>query len=172
MADNHLGDLFRGIGGFIGARKNKRAAEQARQRQFDLIQSLDWDPTTTAELAPAYQRSQSPVARAYLESFLLGQNPDSVMPGDPEAAAKKRQMQHAQNQMYGTPQARAEREAAYRATTPWAIDPAKIQAIKDRNQQRRNVVAYDQKRKSPEEEAAHRILEELEKNGNAPWKTW
>ncbi len=123
MGDNMVGQLFGGFAGLIGAANQRKAAKQAAKDQASLIKTLNWDPTTTAELAPTYQRSQSPVARSYLESFLLGNNPDSVMPGDPMAAQKKRQMQYSQNQMFGTPEQRVAQQAAYRATTPWAIDP-------------------------------------------------
>lgn len=132
MADTSgIKELIGGIYNLKAASANKKAAREQNKQQLDLIKSLDWTPTTTAELAPTYQRSQSPVARSYLESFLLGSNPDSVMPGDPMAAQKKRQMQYAQNQQFGTPEQRIAQQNAYRATTPWAVQPAAARAQKE-----------------------------------------
>lgn len=131
MADTSgVKQMVGGIVGMVQAAKNKKAQREENDTQLNLIKSLDWTPTTTAELAPTYQRSQSPVARSYLESFLLGSNPDSVMPGDPMAAQKKRQMQYAQNQQFGTPEQRLAQQSAYRQTTPWSVQPALEKAQK------------------------------------------
>jgi len=118
---NILEKLFTAGGNIIAARNQEKATRRAAKDQQNLIKSLDWTPTTTAELAPAYQRSQSPVARSYLESFLMGNNPDAVMPGEVNAAYKRQQAQASQNAMFGTPEQRLAQQNAYRQTTPWAL---------------------------------------------------
>ncbi len=140
--DNTLGKLYGAISGMKEAAKNAKAARDNEKRQLDLIKSLDWKPTTSAELTPTYQRTQSPVARGYLESFLMGNNPDSVMPGDPMAAQKQRQMQYSQNQMFGTPEQRVQQQNAYRATTPWQIDPKQVARQQAKKEESRAASAF------------------------------
>jgi hypothetical protein len=102
----------------------KRNAEYAKQQQragMQLINELDYEPEYASNHVPTYQRSQSPVARAYLESFLSGDNPDTISPTAPNAIARRQAAQTRQNAMYGTPQERLAQQNAYFAQQPWKV---------------------------------------------------
>jgi hypothetical protein len=72
QAGKFAGSLFGGI------RADKRANDSQKD-YWDRLQSLDTDYAQTVDSAPTFQVAESPVARAYLESFLTGSNPDAVM---------------------------------------------------------------------------------------------
>lgn len=75
-------DLLSKIGGLLGtALKTKEDSKDANQAVYDAgdrLESLDWKPTYASDQAPDFQKAQSPAARAYLESFLSGSNPNAV----------------------------------------------------------------------------------------------
>lgn len=102
----------------------KKAAELAKQQQkasLQLINEMDFEPMYASSQVPTYQRSQSPVARSFIDSFLMGNNPASVMPNAVNAGAKRQAMQTQQNAMFGTPQERLAQQNAYRESTPWKV---------------------------------------------------
>lgn len=120
-----LESILSGFGGMVGTavmnKKNAKAAEKNRKQGIDMIKSMDWEPMYASETVPTYQRTQSPVARSYLESFLMGNNPNATFSGAPNAKLTKERQQAAQNQMFGTPEQRVAQQRAYEATTPWKV---------------------------------------------------
>lgn len=96
----------------------KLAAQQQRAGQ-QLLNELDFQPMYASENVPTYQRSQSPIARSYLESMLAGNNPQATFSGAPNAAATKARQQGAQDQMFGTMQERVAKQRALETDTPW-----------------------------------------------------
>lgn len=120
-----LVELFKEGGRLFGesrrVKNDRKAAEKDRKERFKLMESMDWEPTYASQTAPTFKRTESPVARAYLESFLLGNNPDATFSGAPNAAAQKGVQQRQQNQMFGTPQERAARQQQILQETPWAV---------------------------------------------------
>jgi hypothetical protein len=106
---------------FKGAKDQQKAAEAAAAKRMNLIKSLDFTPTYTSDLAPTYQRTQAPVARSWIESFLSGNNPDAISPVSPNAAIRKQQAQAQQNAMFGTPQQRVAQQRTIEQQTPWAV---------------------------------------------------
>jgi hypothetical protein len=118
-------DLFeRGFGalaGYFGARKDKRAQEKAREDKLGLINQLDWEPAYASDTAPTYQKTKSPVARSYLESLLLGQNPDATWEGAANAKPIKAAQARTTQSLYGNLGQRAAESAAVQKETPWKI---------------------------------------------------
>lgn len=120
-----LESILSGFGGMVGTavmnKKNAKAAEKNRKQGIDMIKSMDWEPMYASETVPTYQRTQSPVARSYLESFLMGNNPNATFSGAPNAKLTKARQQEAQNQMFGTPEQRVAQQRAMEAQTPWKV---------------------------------------------------
>jgi hypothetical protein len=100
--------LFDSIGKMVGNIKGqqqagKRAA-QAEKDYWKRIEAGNWEPEYASEHAPGYQQTKSPVARAYLESFLTGDNPDAVQgtrAGSSGPLGTKAVAQNQFNQAYG-----------------------------------------------------------------------
>lgn len=105
------------------AKKNQAFAERQQRAGAQLINELDYEPMYASSRVPTYQRSQSPVARSFLESFLVGNNPSATFSGAPNAAATKQRQQTAQNAMFGTPEARIAQQRQMEAATPWKVKP-------------------------------------------------
>jgi len=122
-----VGDIFGGIGGMVAAKNRKRELADAnsqyyfdKQQQEDKERALERDPTYVSELTGPYQRSQSPVARAYLESLLTGQNADAANspwsdPGDRNKAVLS------SRGTFGAYDDLVARGVADRGKTPWAV---------------------------------------------------
>jgi len=82
-----------------------------------------FEPMYASERAPTFQRSQSPVARAYLESMLMGNNPDSTFSGEVNADVTKQQQQASRDQVFGTPEQLKAKQDELFAQTPWKVTP-------------------------------------------------
>lgn len=115
-------ELINGISQRKAAEQTARLAEQQRKAGVQLLNELDWQPMYASERVPTYQRNPS-AARDYLDSFLMGNNPDAISPVSPNAAMKKQQAQAQQNAMFGTPQQRIANERNYFASQPWKVTP-------------------------------------------------
>jgi hypothetical protein len=102
---------------------NKEAIEKDKRERMGLMQSLDYEPMYASQNVPTYQKTKSPVARSYLESFLMGNNPNATFSGAPNAAATKKGQQYQQNAMFGTPEQRIAQQRAVDAETPWKVTP-------------------------------------------------
>ena len=76
----------------------QRDAKRAMQRQQQYFDLMNFEPQY------ATQRAQSPQARAWLESYLAGNNPDATFSTDPNAQFKKQAAQASKDQMFGTNQ--------------------------------------------------------------------
>lgn len=133
-----LDSMLRGFGGMVGTavmnKKNRKAAEQSKREGIDLINSLDYTPTYASETTPTYQKTQSPVARSYLESFLAGNNPNMTFSGSPNAQRVKANQQIAQDQMFGTMQERIAQQRAADAATPWKVQTPTRPVVTPQNQ--------------------------------------
>ena len=60
------------------AAEQLKHAEEMRQESFDLANQLNWEPDYVSDLVQPYQKTQSPLARSFLESLLTGANPSMV----------------------------------------------------------------------------------------------
>jgi hypothetical protein len=149
-----LGDLFSGIGsgvagiykGMEGRKDAETARKNAQQAQTDYYADLDlqretaaggkYDPTYRSQLIGPYQRSQSPLARAYLESLLTGDNPQAAK--TPWAGSTSPDTQF--DARYGGYDALLDRGAEQRSQTPWAtktpgpVDTSQLSTLADHNQ--------------------------------------
>jgi hypothetical protein len=118
------------------AKENQKAAERDKERQFKVLESMDFEPVYASATTPTYQRTESPIARSYLESFLLGNNPDATFSGAPNAKATRAGQQYQQNAMFGTPEQRVARAQQIQTETPWwkvtpPTQPVVTQKMKD-----------------------------------------
>ncbi len=120
-----LESIAHGWGGLWGQNKankeNRKAADRARKQTFDTINSLDWEPMYASDTVPAYQKTQSPVARSYLESFLAGNNPNMTFSGAPNAGFTKARQQASQDAMFGTMDQRIAQQRALEASNPYQV---------------------------------------------------
>lgn len=112
------------IGAGVAAKQASRAREFAKKEQearLKLIEQMDFEPMYASDTTPTFQRTQSPVARSYLESFLMGSNPNATFSGSPNAKEVKANQQMMENATFGTPQARVQRQQEILQETPWKV---------------------------------------------------
>lgn len=79
----------------------RKAAQAAQQSADNRMQNADWNPEYEANIGPQFQREKSPVARAFLESFLTGENPAAVQSTRLGAARAQSSKQGQFNRDYG-----------------------------------------------------------------------
>ncbi len=117
LAERAGGTFF----GWMGARKGERQAKRARRERMDLVNSMDWEPELASTNVTPYQKTNSPVARAYVESLLLGQNPDLTFSGETNADFKRAAQERTSANLYGTPAELAAKGAAAQAENPYEV---------------------------------------------------
>lgn len=125
-----FGDVLGGVGnmyqGITGAKAGKKAKKDAYRNQTNYYADLDlsrevaarnkYDPTYESQLIGPYQRSESPAARAYLESMLTGDNAQAAAsPWDDQRVAA----QGRSNDRYGSYDDLLAAGGSHRSATPW-----------------------------------------------------
>lgn len=97
--------LFESAGKVIGTMKGasdaRNRAHDAKRDYWSRLDAMNLTPYQVSEQAPAYQQTKSPVARAYLESFLTGNNADAVQGTRLGGTAEKTAVGQNFNQAYG-----------------------------------------------------------------------
>src|ERR1043165_2655260 len=95
------------IGAAVGAEKQRKQAQKEaryarndRERALAMAADANYNPFLVSDVIDPYQRSQSPVARGYLESFLTGANPQAVQGVRAGAPVQKASAQQGFNQAY------------------------------------------------------------------------
>ena len=116
-----FGTIAGTAGNFMESRANRKDARQAKKDNMEFAKTLDWEPMYASDVAPTFKRTESPVARSYIESFLMGNNPDSTFKGSINSGETRAAQQAAQNAMYGTPEARVARQRQIEQETPWKV---------------------------------------------------
>lgn len=117
-----LGERIGGlVGGWIGDKKREREEKRAREERMKLVERMDWEPEFASTNTQAYQKTDSPVARAYIESLVLGQNPDLTYSGETNAEFKKAAQQRTQANLYGTTAQLAKKGAEALAKDPYKL---------------------------------------------------
>lgn len=120
------GPLASAVQGAYNKKAAEKAAKLAKEQQtagMQLVNELDYQPMYASENVPTFQRSQSPIARSYLESVLAGNNPSSTFSGAPNAKLTKQRQQADQNRMFGTMEERVAAQRAMEQATPWKVTP-------------------------------------------------
>lgn len=106
----------------LGAAEEQLArAEQQRKDALAMGNKLDWSPEMVSKALGSYQRSQSPVADAFIGSFLSGANDQAIQStraGAPRAQAAARQTF---DQQYGGWDKLRQQDAEMRKSQPWTI---------------------------------------------------
>lgn len=124
------------IGAAVGAEKRRkeavkesRRAREDRERALAMATEANYDPFLVSQQIDPYQRSQSPVARGYLESFLTGANPQAVQGTRAGAPAQQRAAQGRFDQAYGGWDQLRAKQREMEQSTPWDIKPFKEPAV-------------------------------------------
>lgn len=101
--------------------KNARRAKRVARQNEQFARGLDWDPPELPSAhIPQYQRARSPVADAYINSFLLGINPAAQSPGSANATLRKQMMQHEVDGTFGDRASLMKQQQQVDASQPWA----------------------------------------------------
>lgn len=127
-------DPDQGIGTAIGkgvqAKKQLRAAKneqnrinQDRERGLWNLQQMDYQPEMASDHIGPYQRSQSPVADAFLGSLLTGANDQAMQSTRAGAPRAQAQARNAFQQQYGDWNSLRQRDQQMRQSTPWDVKP-------------------------------------------------
>src|SRR5262245_17249228 len=92
-----------------------------RKRSLGLVDKLDWTPERVSAALGSYKRSESPVADAWMQSMLTGDNPALIQ--DTRAGATRLKAQAAQrfDQKYGGWDKLRQQDAEMRQSQPWAL---------------------------------------------------
>ena len=143
------GNMIGGIGQIAQGFRADNAARRANEKGQQAFRAGNWNPAFASDNVPTYQRSQSPVARSFLESLVMGTNPAMVRSTAPNAGLQKQQMQQQENQMFGTPQERMELQQRIFRDQPWAVEAPDTAMIDE--------VAPDEKPKSKKDRRRERL---------------
>lgn len=120
-----MGDLFSSLGKlgsnvfdvFNARGREKQAKKEDEWRRKD----LNFDPAYASEGAPKFQAATSPVARAYLESFLTGSNPDAVQGTRLGSGVDKSAADRRKRELFGTDASLLAAGKAERDPSRWAV---------------------------------------------------
>lgn len=135
------------IGKAVGAEKQRKQAEREqkamrrdRERALGMAADADYEPELLSDHAAPYQRSQSPLATGFLESFLTGSQPAAVQGTRAGAPAMQAKAQGNWDRNYGGTDALIGKQRAAEQATPWAVKPFEgnvvDQSERDRAQER------------------------------------
>jgi hypothetical protein len=118
------------IGHGVQARKQleatkvaQRRAEEDRERALWMAQNMDWSPEYASEHVGPFQRSESPVADAFLSSLLTGANPAAVQGTRAGAADQRAYRQQKFDRETGGWDALRARQREMQESTPWEVKP-------------------------------------------------
>lgn len=120
-ATDFIKSVFNAGFGAKQRKEDRQARDRDTERRFKLLEQMDFEPMYASDTTPTYQRTESPIARSYLESFLMGNNPMATRSTAPNAQVTKAMQQRQQNEMFGTPAQRVARQQQVQAATPWAV---------------------------------------------------
>lgn len=124
----------------IGANRAKKAAQQTkkdarkqRAEGLEFAAGLDWEPELLGNHAPVYQRSQSPIADAFLQSLITGQNPAAVQGTRQGAGRLKAGAQRNFDRSTGGFGALRARQQQMEQAMPWTPKPFSGPAVTDQD---------------------------------------
>lgn len=103
------------------ADRNRKDAERFRQESVDFAKGLDWSPSLVGDVMPTYQRTESPLARSFLESILTGANPSSIPSTRLGAPQLRAGAQGQFDQQFGGWDELLARQRAAEQAMPWAL---------------------------------------------------
>jgi hypothetical protein len=122
--------------------KTKNAKRQ-RQEAMAMLRNQQRDPYLASKSIPTYQRSESPIADAFLESLLTGSNPQAVQGTRAGSATARAGAQRTFDANTGGMDALRARQEAMQTDTPWRLNrqkppsqtrtPARLQFDLDEN---------------------------------------
>lgn len=113
------------------AKKTAKAARESRQQGLDLVAGMDYEPDLVSDHAAPYKRAQSPVADAFLSSFLDGSNPAAIQGTRAGSAPLKAQASANFKRNYGGFDALRAQQSQINQETPWAVKPFTDPVVSD-----------------------------------------
>lgn len=126
------------IGKAVGAKKQLDEAKKEatrmrsdRERALGMSANQDWEPNYVNEAIAPFQRSQSPVADAFMSSLITGRNPAAVQGvrnGAPQARAAAQQ---SFDKSYGPVDALLSKQSAMQTATPWGVRTPQKPVVED-----------------------------------------
>lgn len=105
------------------AKKAQQQARQDRERALWINQQQDWQPEMVSDHIGPYQRSTSPVADAFLQSLLTGDNSAAVQGTRADSGQRKAQAQRGFNRNYGGWDQVRQKQREMESSTPWEVKP-------------------------------------------------
>ncbi len=126
------------IGKAVGAqkqltesKKEQRRMRADRERALGIAAEQDWEPTYMSDHMPAYERSTSPLADAFLESMLTGDNPNAVQGTRAGAPQLQAAAQGRSDRRFGPADALLAKQREMEASQPWKVKPFEEPVIGD-----------------------------------------
>lgn len=123
-----MGGIVSGITGAVGAQQQEdeakrqlEAAQRDRQAGVQFAENLDWSPERVRDQVGTFKRSESPIADAFLQSFLTGDNPAGIQGTRAGAKFDKADAQQRFNTNFGGWDALRARQREVDASTPWKL---------------------------------------------------
>jgi hypothetical protein len=105
------------------AKKAQTAAKEDRERSVFMAQQADWKPEYASDHVAPYQRSESPIADAFLNSFVSGDNASAIQGTRRGAPQMQAQAQQRSDQRFGNMDQLLAKEQQIQQSTPWAVQP-------------------------------------------------
>jgi len=118
---NTLADFGRANAQGQAEQKKTKQAETQRNEALTLLRNQQRDPYLAARSIPTYQRSQSPIADAFLESMLTGSNPQAIQGTRAGSTAARAGAQRTFDASTGGMDALRARQQAVMADVPWQL---------------------------------------------------
>lgn len=138
MPGDSGGGLFEAFGNVVGgyqkAKKDKENQTKENAQRQKLFNSLDFTPEYASNNVPQYQKTQSPIASAYLNSLLLGANPDSVRPGSANAGMDRQLAQQRKDLLFGDSNTLLQQQQAAQAN-PYKVTAPKRSIVPNQDEQ-------------------------------------
>lgn len=120
--------LIEGVMASKGAKEQQEASddeftrlEGERKRALAMGDALKWTPEMVSKSLGSYQRSKSPVADAFLGSFLSGNNDQAIQSTRAGAPRMKAEAKASFDQQYGGWDKLRQQDAEMRESQPWKL---------------------------------------------------
>jgi hypothetical protein len=122
---NTLANFGRANAESKAAQTQTRNAREARDDAMALLRNQNREPDLVSKHIGPYQRSESPIADAFLESMLTGQNPAAISSTRAGGAGQRMAAQRGFDASTGGFDALRARQQAMQGETPWRVKPFK-----------------------------------------------
>jgi hypothetical protein len=126
QADSGAINVIRGFRDKRRATQAFRDAQAEKAAQLEAEKKIDWTPAYQTDLVEPFKGTQSPAARAYLQSFMTGDSPLLSDPSTELPSAGARRQQNF-DQRFGSPDELLRQDAAARKQTYESGSPGEVE---------------------------------------------